>query len=307
VQKSVLLAAIQKEIQRHDFSYFVDEPPSVAQGGKGVVVSGWPACKKRFNATSEFLDHLANDTMPALINRLAGRVAQAHSQVYVSKTRRRLTLAGAKHQHVLATSKDRPSLQCNQRRRPRTGYRRARLGLALRTLPRNDALSSLVYNQKTSAPPTRFRGGNAMRSKFLPCWITPAIVKAAAVSTCILFVVSYAVDLTLLSFDVAPASTILNDIAIAVIATGVMLFYLFSTDTQHIFLRAKERMNLTAELNHHLRRVLTEFRSAVELEDRDERLRMLDQAIEDVDHILIELVPTVSGENSPRYTSTRKS
>ena len=146
-----------------------------------------------------------------------------------------------------------------------------------------------------------------MRSKFVPRWITPAILKAAAVSTCILFTVSYAVDLMLMSFDVAPASTILNDIAIAVIATGVMLFYLFSTDTQHLFLRAKERMNLTAELNHHLRRVLTEFRSAVELEDRDERLRVLDQAIEDVDYILIELVPTVSGENSPRYTSTRKS
>jgi hypothetical protein len=32
VQKSILLAAIQKEIQRHDLSYFVDEPPSVAQG-----------------------------------------------------------------------------------------------------------------------------------------------------------------------------------------------------------------------------------------------------------------------------------
>ena len=31
-----LLAAIQKEIQRHDLSYFVDKPPSVAQGGKGV-------------------------------------------------------------------------------------------------------------------------------------------------------------------------------------------------------------------------------------------------------------------------------
>jgi len=28
---------------------------------------------------------------------------------------------------------------------------------------------------------------------------------------------------------------------------------------------------------------------------------MLDQAIEDVDRILIELVPTVSGENLPRY------
>ena len=139
-----------------------------------------------------------------------------------------------------------------------------------------------------------------MPSKFLPYWMTPEIVKAASVMACMLFIVSYAVDLTLLSF-VAPSSTVLNDIAIALIATGVMLFYLFSTQTQHIFLRAKERMNLTAVLNHNLRQVLVEFRCAAEVEDRGERLRMLDQAIEDVDRILIELVPTVSGENLPRY------
>jgi len=71
VQKSVLLAAIQKEIHRHDPSYFVDEPPSVAQGGKGIVVSGCPACRKRINTISQFLDHLTNDAMPALIDRLA--------------------------------------------------------------------------------------------------------------------------------------------------------------------------------------------------------------------------------------------
>ncbi len=71
MQKSVLLATIQKEIHRHDFSYFVDEPPSVAQGGKGVVVAGCPACKKRINTIGEFLQHLAKDAMPALIERLA--------------------------------------------------------------------------------------------------------------------------------------------------------------------------------------------------------------------------------------------
>jgi hypothetical protein len=139
-----------------------------------------------------------------------------------------------------------------------------------------------------------------MPSKFLPYWMTPAIVKAASVMTCMLFIVSYAVDLTLLKFDVAPSSTVLNDIAIALIATAVMLFYLFSTHTRHIFLRAKERMNLTAELNNNLRQVLVEFRCAAEVEDRGERLRILDQAIEDVDRILIELVPTVN-ENLPRY------
>ena len=73
MQKSILLAAIQKEIQRHDLSYFVDEPPSVAQGGKGVVVSGCPACKKRINTMGQFLDHVTNDAMPALIEKLAAQ------------------------------------------------------------------------------------------------------------------------------------------------------------------------------------------------------------------------------------------
>jgi hypothetical protein len=71
VQKSLLLAAIQKEIHRHDLSYFVDGPPSVAQGGKGVVVAGCPNCRKRINTMTQFLDHLANDAMPALIERLS--------------------------------------------------------------------------------------------------------------------------------------------------------------------------------------------------------------------------------------------
>jgi hypothetical protein len=56
---------------RPTLSYFVDGPPSVAQGGKGVVVSGCPACKKRINTMTQFLDHLANDVMPALIDRLS--------------------------------------------------------------------------------------------------------------------------------------------------------------------------------------------------------------------------------------------
>ena len=71
MQKSILLAAIQREIPRHDLSYFVDEPPSVAQGGRGVVVAGCPACRKGINTISQFLDHLSKDVMPALIERLS--------------------------------------------------------------------------------------------------------------------------------------------------------------------------------------------------------------------------------------------
>jgi len=40
--------------------------PPVAEGGKGVVVSGCPICKKRINTMTQFLDHLTNDVMPAV-------------------------------------------------------------------------------------------------------------------------------------------------------------------------------------------------------------------------------------------------
>jgi len=71
VKKSELLKALQQEIRRHDFNYFVQEPPSIAQGGRGVVVPGCSACRKRINTMGKFLDHLAEDAMPALIERLS--------------------------------------------------------------------------------------------------------------------------------------------------------------------------------------------------------------------------------------------
>lgn len=45
--KSELLFTLQEEIRRHDFSYFIDEPPSVARGGRGVCVPGCSSCRKR--------------------------------------------------------------------------------------------------------------------------------------------------------------------------------------------------------------------------------------------------------------------
>ncbi len=44
--KSELLRANQQEIYQHDFSHFVDEPPSIAQGGRGVVVFGVSGMQK---------------------------------------------------------------------------------------------------------------------------------------------------------------------------------------------------------------------------------------------------------------------
>jgi hypothetical protein len=69
MRKSELLRALQTEIRRHNFDTFVDNPPSVAQGGNGVVVPGCPACRKRINTMAQFLDHLADDVLPGLVEK----------------------------------------------------------------------------------------------------------------------------------------------------------------------------------------------------------------------------------------------
>jgi len=79
VKKSELLRALQQEIRRHDFSHFVENPPAVAQGGKGVVVPGCPVCKKRINTMPQFLDHLADDVLPPLLDRLSSDKSEQQS------------------------------------------------------------------------------------------------------------------------------------------------------------------------------------------------------------------------------------
>jgi hypothetical protein len=71
MKKSELIAAIQKEILRHEFSTFVDEPLVSSKGGKGVVIPGCSTCRKRANTINEFLEHIAHEAIPPLIERLS--------------------------------------------------------------------------------------------------------------------------------------------------------------------------------------------------------------------------------------------
>jgi hypothetical protein len=70
MKKSELLRPLQTEIRRHDFSTLVDNPPSLAQGGNGVVTPGCPACRKRLFTMANFMDHLCEDVLPGLLDRL---------------------------------------------------------------------------------------------------------------------------------------------------------------------------------------------------------------------------------------------
>ena len=71
MRKSELLRALQAEISRHDFSTFLTEEPSMANGGPGIVTAGCPACRKRINSMSQFIRHINEDVLPPLLDKLA--------------------------------------------------------------------------------------------------------------------------------------------------------------------------------------------------------------------------------------------
>jgi hypothetical protein len=70
------LAAAKAEVQKHSLSTFESEPPSVAEGGQGVVVTGCPPWQKRFGTVNQLMQHLADDVLPRIL-RDAFRTADA--------------------------------------------------------------------------------------------------------------------------------------------------------------------------------------------------------------------------------------
>jgi hypothetical protein len=64
-----IINAVQTELRRHNFDTFVDNPPSVARGGRGHVVSGCLACKKRMQSLNQFMAHLSDDVLPDTIRK----------------------------------------------------------------------------------------------------------------------------------------------------------------------------------------------------------------------------------------------
>ena len=71
MKKSELLRALQTEIGRHDFSAFLTEEPSMANGGPGIVTAGCPACRKRINTMSQFIRHINEEVLPPLLDKLS--------------------------------------------------------------------------------------------------------------------------------------------------------------------------------------------------------------------------------------------
>jgi signal transduction histidine kinase len=139
------------------------------------------------------------------------------------------------------------------------------------------------------------------RKDSLPRWLMLDGIGPVLLTGLLLFLVSYAMSHILDRLGMGPASTILDDLAIAILAALLLRYYLSASRASQSLARAKERIILVAELNHHIRNALVPIGFSATLDDQQERLRIVDEAIERIDQVLTDLVPTVGSAESPRF------
>ena len=65
-ERARLHTIVKREFAKHRWDTFVDEPPSMARGGRGVVVPGCSICRVRLQTVSQFTDHLCEKVEAAL-------------------------------------------------------------------------------------------------------------------------------------------------------------------------------------------------------------------------------------------------
>ncbi len=111
---------------------------------------------------------------------------------------------------------------------------------------------------------------------------------------------SHYIDAFLERMGVPLAATILNDCAIGVLGGAALLLYQLKTQRDQEFERARERMNLVGELNRSLRSAMTLIELSAVLEDRNERLRRIDEAMARIDLVLTDSLPRAASSNNPQ-------
>jgi hypothetical protein len=117
----------------------------------------------------------------------------------------------------------------------------------------------------------------------------------------VLGLASHYMDLAFEKAGIPVAATILNDCAIGVLGGAALLLYQLKTQRDQEFERAKERMNLVGELNRSLRSAMTLIELSAVLDDRNERLRRIDEAMARIDMVLTDSLPRAASSKDPHF------
>ena len=117
-----------------------------------------------------------------------------------------------------------------------------------------------------------------------PRWLVrlrPAVITGIG-----LCVANYGMDFTMDRLGTSGSKTMLNDVAIGILGALAVFFYLSVSHEKQHFENVKERIRMIGELNVCIREALVAVASSALAEDRQERLRGIDEAMDRIDVLL---------------------
>ena len=113
----------------------------------------------------------------------------------------------------------------------------------------------------------------------------------SAVSAVVLGLASHLLDRFFEAYGMSSsAEIILNHVAIGALG-GLSVFLAWERARRY---RVQERLTLVAELNHHVRNALTTIVLSAERPDMRKRLQRISEAVDRIEWVLRELVPTAA-------------
>jgi len=124
---------------------------------------------------------------------------------------------------------------------------------------------------------------------------------SVAIFAVLLFGGHYALIQILSWRTINEGATLIDDFAIAALGSAALWFFLTLQAERQEIAHARERMVVTAELNHQIRRAMSVVATSVVLPNEEDRLRLVDEAVEKIDHVLMDLVPTANEQDRLRF------
>lgn len=115
----------------------------------------------------------------------------------------------------------------------------------------------------------------------------------------LLFFGNIVVDELLFWKGIQVAETFLDDVIIAALGGLTVWTLLTAQAKRQEMRRARERMQITIELNRHVRSVFSTMANSMLLEDEKDRLRVADDAMQQIDRLLSDLVPATGASSKP--------
>jgi hypothetical protein len=132
-------------------------------------------------------------------------------------------------------------------------------------------------------------------------WCSSRRRKSVAVFAAVLFCAHYALIQVLSWQGINEGATLIDDLAIAALGSAALWFFLTLQMERQEIAHARERLIVTAKLNHQIRHAMSAVATSVVLANEEDRLRLVDEAVEKIDHVLMDLVPTAHEQERFRF------